>query len=247
MEEQRLAACAEKLKRLNEKHRQADEGKSAPAQTTNDEAGAAYEEASSSAPAPVSSPVPSIPVSQSQAPIVQAPLPERMEREGERVEPSVEEEVHLPRQPSPPVQRPVTVGPDPQSEGESSLVEVSPLMEENQVDRTTVPIRDYFNIEDNRGELAQSLFSQLHVNDHCMIATDCLLSFVDANTIGFVFLQWMSPTCLCLTWTPPVVRKSLWHHHSWKEKQQLLCVPLSPQAIPNSFKSLCLLVSSDSR
>ncbi len=169
MEEQRLAACAEKLKRLNEKHRQADEGKSALAQTTNDEAGAAHEEASSSAPAPVSSPVPSVPVSQSQAPIVQTPLPERMEREGERLEPSVEEEVHLPRQPSPPVQRPVTVAPEPQSEGESSLVEVGPLMEENQADRTTVPIRDYFNIEDNRGELAQSLFSQFHINCHCVI------------------------------------------------------------------------------
>lgn len=158
MEEQRLAACAEKLKRLNEKHRQATEGKSAPAQTTSDDTGVALEESSSSAPAPVSSPVPSIPVAQSQAPIMQAPLPERAdpdverkERERERVEPSVDEEDHLPRQPSPPVQRPVTIAPEPQSEGESSLVEVGPLIEENQGDRTTVPIRDYFNIEDNRG------------------------------------------------------------------------------------------------
>lgn len=152
MEEQRLAACAEKLKRLNEKHRQTTEGKSPLPQTINDEEGAAQEEESSSAPAPVSSPVPSIPVSQSQAPIMQAPLPERVEQE--RVEPSVEEEVLLPRQPSPPVQRPVAVAPEPQSEGESPLVEVGPLMEENQAERTTVPIRDYFNIEDNRGELS---------------------------------------------------------------------------------------------
>lgn len=170
MEEQRLAACAEKLKRLNEKHRQAAEGKSAPTQTTNDESGATHEEASSSAPVPVSSPVPSIPVSQSQATVVQAPLPERVDRDRERIEREVEsveqsveeeEEVHLPRQPSPPVQRPVTVAPEPQSEGESSLVEVGPLMEENQAERTTVPIRDYFNIEDNRGELAQSCMQMI--------------------------------------------------------------------------------------
>lgn len=181
MEEQRLAACAEKLKRLNEKHRQATEGKSALAPTTSDEAGAAQEEESSSAPAPVSSLVPSIPVSQSQAPIMQAPLPERVdldreriEREPESVEPSVEEEVHLPRQPSPPVQRPAAVAPEPQSEEESSVVEVSPLMEENQTDRTIVPIRDYFNIEDNRGELARSHFSsKLRVNDRCIIVTGC--------------------------------------------------------------------------
>lgn len=186
MEEQRLAACAEKLKRLNEKHRQATEGKSSPALTTNDDAGVALEEASSSAPAPVSapvsSPVPSVPVSQSQAPIMQAPLPElvdqdgeRIEREREGVEQSVEEElVHLPHQPSPPVHRPVTIAPEPQSEGESSLVEVT-LLEENQGDRTTVPIRDYFNIEDNRGELLLSLFKKkkkkviCHVNHHCTL------------------------------------------------------------------------------
>lgn len=182
MEEQRLAACAEKLKRLNEKHRQATEGKSGSAQTTNDDAGVAHEEASSSAPAPApaSSPVPSIPVLQSQASSMEAPLPERvdrdgerMERERERVEPSVEEEVHLPRQPSPPVQRPATIAPEPQSLGESSLVEVGPLMEENQADRTTVPIRDYFNMEDNRGGLSQSLFSTLHVNDNFIVAIAC--------------------------------------------------------------------------
>lgn len=162
MEEQRLAACAEKLKRLNEKHRQTAEGKAASAQSTSDEAGVAHEEASSSTPAPVSSPAPSVPVSQSQGPIMEAPLPERVERDGERserererVEPSVEEEVHLPRQPSPPVQRPVTIAPEPQSLGESSLVEVSPLIEENQTDRPTMPIRDYFSMEDNRGRLSQ--------------------------------------------------------------------------------------------
>lgn len=166
MEEQRLAACAEKLKRLNEKHRQATEGISPPALTTNDEVGATHEEAPSSAPAPASSPVPSIPVSQSQAPIMQEPLPERVdqdresiERERERVEPSVEEEVHLPLQPSSPVQRPVAIAPEPQSEGESTLAEVGPLVEENQADRTTVPIRDYFNIEDSRGKPAQCLLA----------------------------------------------------------------------------------------
>lgn len=157
MEEQRLAACAEKLKRLNEKHRQATEGKSASAQPSSDDTGAAHEEISS-APAPVSSPAPSIPASQSQVSIMQTPLPERVDRDGERmererVEPSEEEEVHLPRQPSPPVQRAVTIAPEPQSEGESSLAEVGPLMEENQTDRTTGPMRDYFNMEDKRGRL----------------------------------------------------------------------------------------------
>lgn len=157
MEEQRLAACAEKLKRLNEKHRQSAENKSAPAQIGED-AGAALEETSLSAPVPVPSPVPSGTVSQSQATVMQATLPERVDRdrermelERERVEPNAEEEVHLPRQPSPPIQTPVTVVPEPQSEGENSLAEVSPLMDENQADRISVPIRDYFNMEDNRG------------------------------------------------------------------------------------------------
>ncbi|KAK2907636.1 protein PRRC2C isoform X2 [Channa argus] len=155
MEEQRLAACAEKLKRLNEKHRQSTEGKSATAQTPSDDA--PCEEASLSAPA--ASPVPSVTVLQSQTPIMQVSIPERvdqdrerMERERERVEPNPEEEVPLIRQPSPPIQRAVAVVPEPQSEGESSLPEVSPVIEENQMDRTAVPIRDYFNIEDNRGD-----------------------------------------------------------------------------------------------
>lgn len=151
MEEQRLAACAEKLKRLNEKHRQANEGKPSPAQTTNDEAGAPREEASLSTP-PVSSPAPSVPISQSQATVMQTSLPERGERD--RAEPNAEEEVHLPRQPTPPVQRPVALAPEqPQGEGETSLAEVGPIMDENQTDRTLVPIRDYFNMEDNRGKL----------------------------------------------------------------------------------------------
>lgn len=153
MEEQRLAACAEKLKRLNEKHRQATEGKSTPSQT-NDEEGPALEETSSSTPAPVSSSVSSIPASQSQVPVLPAPLPERVEldremMERDRAEPSAEEEVHLPHQPSSPIQRPVAVTPEPQIESESSLPEVRPLVEENQAE--TVPICDYFNIEDNRG------------------------------------------------------------------------------------------------
>ncbi|CAI5640031.1 unnamed protein product [Oreochromis niloticus] len=156
MEEQRLAACAEKLKRLNEKHRQANEGKPSSAQTTNDEAGAPREEASLSTPAPVSSPAPSVPVSQSQVTVMQTSLPERGDRdrdriERERAEPNAEEEVHLPRQPTPPVQRPVALAPEqPQGEGETSLAEVGPIMDENQTDRTSVPIRDYFNMEDNR-------------------------------------------------------------------------------------------------
>ncbi|KAM6921826.1 LOW QUALITY PROTEIN: protein PRRC2C [Xenentodon cancila] len=153
MEEQRLAACAEKLKRLNEKHRQASEGKPASAQTTDHEAGAAKEE-TLLVPAPASSPLPSIPISQLQAPVIQAPLTEkddrdkeRVEREREKVEQSAEDET-LPRQPSPPAQRPGA--PEQQSEGETSLAEVAPLVEENQTDRTSVPTRDYFNIEDNR-------------------------------------------------------------------------------------------------
>lgn len=242
MEEQRLAACAEKLKRLNEKHRQTAEGKSSSAQIISDETGAAREEASISAPAPIPSPVPSVAISQSQAPVIQAPLPERvdrdrerMERERERVEPNAEEEVHLPCQPSPPIQRPVV--PEPQSEGESTLAEVSPLMEENQADRTAAPIRDYFSIEDSRGKQAESLFCFCFFKYH----------FSHRSNNIFLSLQWMIPTFLCLTWTPPVVRKSLWLRHSWKERQQRLCVPLSPQVIPNSFKNLCHLVSLDSR
>ncbi|MEQ2197467.1 hypothetical protein XENOCAPTIV_029958, partial [Xenoophorus captivus] len=68
----------------------------------------------------------------------------------ERVETSAEEEPELTRQASPPVQRPVTVVPEPQGEGETSLPEVCPLVQENQTDRPLVPIRDYFNMEDNR-------------------------------------------------------------------------------------------------
>lgn len=167
MDEQRLAACAEKLKRLNEKLRPAAETKPAPTETPNEETGAVREGTPPlSAPAPVSSPAPSMPVSLPQPPIImQAPLPdrerERVERDRERlereeiVEPSVEEEVHfVPRQPSPPVQRPVAVAPEPQSEGESSLAEAGPLVEESQADRTPVPIRDYFSIDDSRGELS---------------------------------------------------------------------------------------------
>lgn len=149
MEEQRLAACAEKLKRLNEKHRQAAEGKSTSAQITADETGAACEEAAISAPAPVPSPVPSVTISQSQTTVMQASLTERVDRERERVEPNAEEEVvHLPL-PSPPIQRPVV--PEPQRERESTLAEVNTLLEESQADRTAAPIRDYFTIEDSRG------------------------------------------------------------------------------------------------
>lgn len=184
MEEQRLAACAEKLKRLNEKHRQTTEGTPALSQPINEEAGPAEEEESLSAPAPVSSPVPSIPVSLTPATIVQAPLPEEVDQDGEMVEreheivereheivePIVEEEAPLPRQPSPTIQRPLAFAPEPQSEEESSLVEVSALVEDNQVDGA-VPIQDYFNLEDNRGEFTRAVPLRSHVNV-CLVATD---------------------------------------------------------------------------
>lgn len=250
MEEQRLAACAEKLKRLNEKHRQATEIKSAPVQPSADDTGAANEEVPS-APAPVSSPAPSIPPSQSQVSIIQTPLPERVDRDGERiererVEPSEEEEAHLPRQPSPPVQRAVTVASEPQSEGETSVAEVGPLVEENQTDRTTAPMRDYFNMEDNRGGLLELLTLPIH---DILIVTAASQSFSHRChlTVMVVHLQLMSPNHLCLTWTKPAERKFLCRHHKRKEKRQPLCDPLSPLDILNSFKSLCHLVSSDSR
>lgn len=156
MEEQRLAACAEKLKRLNEKHRQTADPKSASA--GNADAAVAHEDVSS-APAAALSPVPSVPLSQSHVQILQAPLTERVERdvdrvdrERDKVEQSVEEEDHLRHQPSPPVQRPGSKAPEPQSE-EASAADVGPLMEENKADNTMVPIRDYFNMEENRGGL----------------------------------------------------------------------------------------------
>nr|XP_057929504.1 protein PRRC2C [Doryrhamphus excisus] len=157
MEEQRLAACAEKLKRLNEKHRQSTEGKSGPPQTTCDDGIPVVtpQEEAPSVPDPASSPAPSHPVLQPQALGVQTPLPETTDREVERVklervEPSAEEEVPLPHRPTSPVQRPVVAAPEPQSEGEIILAEVCPLADENQTERTTVPIRDYFNMEENR-------------------------------------------------------------------------------------------------
>lgn len=160
MEEQRLAACAEKLKRLNEKHRQTADPKSASA--GNIDAAIAHEEVLS-APAAALSPVTSVPASQSHVQIMQVPLAERadrerVDRERDKVEQSVEEEEHLPRQPSPPVQRPGSKDPEPQSE-EASAAEVVPLMEENKTDSTTVPIRDYFNMEDNRGGLFKIAFN----------------------------------------------------------------------------------------
>lgn len=153
MEEQRLAACAEKLKRLNEKHRQTADPKSASA--TNIDAAVTHEEVSS-VPAAALSPAPSVPVSQSQVQIMQAPPAERVDRDAERVERDkadqrVEEEDHLLHQPSPLVQRPGSKASEPQSE-DSSAAEVGPLME-NKADGTTVPIRDYFSMEDNRGGL----------------------------------------------------------------------------------------------
>lgn len=74
--------------------------------------------------------------------------------ERERVEQNPEEEGHLARQPSLPLQRPgaPTAPMEPQGFAAGSLAEVGPLVEENQTDGTTVPTRDYFNMEDNRGE-----------------------------------------------------------------------------------------------
>lgn len=221
MEEQRLAACAEKLKRLNEKHRQTNESKLSSSQTTSDEAGAAGEEALS--PIPASSPVSLVPVSQSQALITQGPLLERvdrdkdeMEQEREKVEPSAEDETQLPCQPSPPPQRPTTLAPEPQSEGET-LAEVGPLVEENQTDKTaSVPICDYFNTEDHKGKLALGTFLQVEGKFNFLLGVEA----------KYFFLQWMSPTCLCLTWKLPEEKKSPLHLHNWREKLLLPCVPL---------------------
>nr|XP_061790441.1 protein PRRC2C-like [Nerophis lumbriciformis] len=157
MEEQRLAACAEKLKRLNEKHRQSTEVQAVVPQAVGDESLAPQEEASS-APDPASSPVTLITVLQPQASVVQTHIPERADRDVERnkleqVEPNVEEEeaaAPLPHRPISPAQRPVVSAPEPQTETESTLTEVELLVDENQTERTTVPIRDYFNMEENK-------------------------------------------------------------------------------------------------
>ncbi|XP_023809774.1 protein PRRC2C isoform X3 [Oryzias latipes] len=151
MEEQRLAACAEKLKRLNEKHKQANEGKLASAQTANNEAEASREE---SLPASASSPLPSATVSQSQAPVKPECLPdgmneerERLEREPERV---TEDEALLPPLPSSPALRPGAL--ESQGDVEPPLIKPHQVeMEECQTDGTTpAPIRDYFSLEENR-------------------------------------------------------------------------------------------------
>lgn len=175
MEEQRLAACAEKLKRLNEKHRQAAESKPSAAATTDDDDNTSAHEDASPAPAPASSPTPPALVSQSPAASVEVPQPERAERdtertERERVEQSPEEEAHLARQPSPPLQRPgaTMAPPEPQGLSEGSLAEVGPLVEENQTDGTTVPMRDYFNMEDNRGEALKECLYSSHIGKICM-------------------------------------------------------------------------------
>ncbi|XP_061681906.1 protein PRRC2C isoform X1 [Syngnathoides biaculeatus] len=154
MEEQRLAACAEKLKRLNEKHRQSTEAQASLPQTTSEIV--APQEEAPSCPEPTSSPA----VLQPQASVVQTLVPERVDQDEERIkleqaEPKPEEEEEkeeepLPQRPSSPVQWPVVSAPDPPIEGENTLAEVEPLVDENQAERTTVPIRDYFTMEDNR-------------------------------------------------------------------------------------------------
>lgn len=160
MEEQRLAACAEKLKRLNEKHRPTADPKSTS--VSNIDTAIAHEEVSSASAAALS-PVSSVPVSQSHVQIMQVPLAERLDRDVERVdrerdtvEQNIEEDDHLPPQPSPPVQRPSGKASEPQNE-DASAAEVGPLMEENKTEGTTVLIRDYFNMEDNKGELCKLL------------------------------------------------------------------------------------------
>lgn len=167
MEEQRLAACAEKLKRLNEKLRPATDAKHGPAaETTNEETGAVCEDTPPlSVLPPVSKPTPSQPAPSSQPPNISVPLQDResVERERiervERVEPSAKEESQfVPRQPSPPVQRPLSIPPEPRlGEGPLRLVgplsEVSPLVQESQTERLTpMPIRDYFSTDESRGE-----------------------------------------------------------------------------------------------
>uniref|UniRef100_A0A8C7FPS7 Proline rich coiled-coil 2C n=1 Tax=Oncorhynchus kisutch TaxID=8019 RepID=A0A8C7FPS7_ONCKI len=139
MEEQRLTACAEKLKRLNEKLHPATDAKHGPdAETTNEETGAVCEDTPPlSVLPPVSNPAPSQPAPSSQ--------PLNISRV-ERVEPSAKEESQfVPRQPSP------LVG-DPRL-GEGPLSEVSPLVEESQTERLTpMPIRDYFSTDESRVE-----------------------------------------------------------------------------------------------
>ncbi|XP_029563296.1 protein PRRC2C isoform X3 [Salmo trutta] len=167
MEEQRLAACAEKLKRLNEKLRPATDAKHGPAaETTNEETGAVCEDTPPlSVLPPVSKPTPSQPSPSSQPLNISAPLQDResVERERiervERVEPSAKEESQfVPRQPSPPVQRPLSIPPEPRlGEGPLRLVgplsEVSPLVQESQTERLTpMPIRDYFSTDESRVE-----------------------------------------------------------------------------------------------
>ncbi|KAM6963234.1 protein PRRC2C [Aplochiton taeniatus] len=169
MDEQRLAACAEKLKRLNEKLRPATETKPTPAETTNEETLVVREDTPPlPAPPPVSSPAPSMPMTQTQAPVMQAPLPDRERERGERdrermererIEPSVEEEVcFVPRLPSPEAQRPVAVASELQSGAECPTAEVGPLGEvghlvkDSQSERTPMPVRDHFSVDDNRVE-----------------------------------------------------------------------------------------------
>ena len=192
MDEQRLAACAEKLKRLNEKHRPVVENTPEPA---GEETGAARDKTPPMAvPPPALSAAPSIP--QSPPSTTQAPPPdketlerERVERDRERLERErvererverdpererverdrdereremrereaaeapAEEEVHfVARQPSPPVQRSVVEAPDPPGGADGPLSELAPPVEKGHPDRTPMPIRDYFNIDDSRGE-----------------------------------------------------------------------------------------------
>lgn len=133
MEEQRLAACAEKLKRLNEKLR--------PAATP--------EAARSTTPVQSNEPeteiVPSLPAetSSTQAAPAQQPLPTVPILSHDGPESSVEEEPQFDtRQPSPPVRRTIT-------ESQEAEVEVA-AVEEVLVERQ--PIRDYFCPEECRGK-----------------------------------------------------------------------------------------------
>lgn len=142
MEEQRLAACAEKLKRLNEKLRPA--------------ASAAAPEVAKAA-TPVQSneseaeTVPSLPAETlpTQATPAQQPLPSVPIPSHEGPEPSVEEEPQfVTRQPSPPAHRSVI-------ESQEAEVDVA-VVEEVQVERQ--PIKDYFSPEECRGKNGVNVF-----------------------------------------------------------------------------------------
>lgn len=139
MEEQRLAACAEKLKRLNEKLRPVAIPETAksitPVQSNETEAEIVPNLTAETSPthaAPAPQPLPSVPIPSDDGP-----------------EPSVEEEPQfVARQPSPLSHRTVT-------ESQENEVDVAEV-EEVQVERQ--PIRDYFSPDECRGKGGLEIF-----------------------------------------------------------------------------------------